>query len=108
MYMKLLTPVIDCGVEGKNLPFTFDTGASGTNLSVRYYNQFRGMSGTWKKGHTKSFGAGGQWFADAQALSAALIGSVDAEVRLLVKGSRMNRLERVVESLTAPDRARAQ
>lgn len=59
MYMKLLTPVIDCGVEGRNLPFTFDTGASATNLSVRYYNQFRGKSRTWQKGHTKSFGAGG-------------------------------------------------
>jgi len=59
MYMKLLTPVIDCGVEGKNLPFTFDAGASGTNLSVRYYDQFHSAARTWKKGHTKSFGAGG-------------------------------------------------
>lgn len=38
MYLKLLTPVIECGVEGKNLPFSFDTGASGSNLSVRYLN----------------------------------------------------------------------
>ena len=41
MYMKLLTPVIECTVEGKNLPFSFDTGASGTDLFVRYYNLFR-------------------------------------------------------------------
>ena len=49
MYMTLLTPVIDCGVEGKNLPFTFDTGASGTNLSVRYYNQFHSEARTGRR-----------------------------------------------------------
>jgi predicted aspartyl protease len=59
MYMKLLTPVIECVVEGKNLPFSFDTGASGTNLSARYYERFRSESGTWKKGKNKSAGAGG-------------------------------------------------
>lgn len=59
MYMKLLTPVIECGVEGKNVPFAFDTGASGSILSVRYYNHFRNESRKWKKGYNKSFGAGG-------------------------------------------------
>jgi hypothetical protein len=59
MYMKLLTPVIECAVEGKNLPFSFDTGASGTTLSARYYERFRSESGTWKKGKNKSGGAGG-------------------------------------------------
>jgi Aspartyl protease len=59
MYLKLLTPVIECAVQGRNLPFSFDTGASETNLSVRYYNQFHGDSREWKKGKTKSFGAGG-------------------------------------------------
>jgi UDP-N-acetylmuramoyl-tripeptide--D-alanyl-D-alanine ligase len=57
----------------------------------------------------ESFGTGGQWFADATALSAALIAGADDSVRLLVKGSRTNRLERVVEALTAaPARARAE
>jgi UDP-N-acetylmuramoyl-tripeptide--D-alanyl-D-alanine ligase len=68
-----------------------------------------------------SFGAGGQWFADAQALSSALArdlaggggpqagasgptsaaagGHRAAGVRLLIKGSRVNRLERVVDML---------
>ncbi len=59
-----------------------------------------------------SFGAGGQWFADAQALSAALArdlgggagrsghaAGAGAGVRLLIKGSRVNRLERVVDML---------
>jgi predicted aspartyl protease len=59
MYMKLLTPVIECVVEGKSLPFSFDTGASGTNLSARYYERFKNESGTWKKGKNMSGGAGG-------------------------------------------------
>ncbi len=59
MFMKLLMPVIECGVDGKDLPFSFDTGASGTNLSIRYYKQFRRAVGSWKKGQNKSFGAGG-------------------------------------------------
>ena len=59
MYMKLLTPVIECTVEGKNLPFSFDTGESGTDLFVRYYNLFRTGSKAWKRGKSKSFGAGG-------------------------------------------------
>jgi hypothetical protein len=59
MYIKLLTPVIECSVEGKNLPFSFDTGASGTDLSVRYYDRFHSESKEWKKGKSKNFGAGG-------------------------------------------------
>jgi hypothetical protein len=59
MYMMLLTPVIECGVEGKNLPFTIDTGASETNLTARYYDRFRSEARTWKKGTNKGFGAGG-------------------------------------------------
>ncbi len=59
MYMKLLTPVIECGVEGKELPFSFDTGASSTELSYRYYERFRAQAGSWKKADSKSAGAGG-------------------------------------------------
>jgi UDP-N-acetylmuramoyl-tripeptide--D-alanyl-D-alanine ligase len=50
-----------------------------------------------------SFGAGAQWFADVPALTAALAGALRAsgsEVRVLVKGSRFNRLERLVDVLT--------
>ena len=49
-----------------------------------------------------AFGAGGESFADvpalARALRAALAGAAD-DVRVLVKGSRFNRLERVVAAL---------
>jgi UDP-N-acetylmuramoyl-tripeptide--D-alanyl-D-alanine ligase len=50
-----------------------------------------------------SFGAGALWFADVSALSNALtqaLATGGAEVRMLIKGSRFNRLERVVVALT--------
>ncbi len=49
-----------------------------------------------------SFGAGAEWFADAQALANALstaLATSGQSVRLLIKGSRVNRLERVVDAL---------
>jgi UDP-N-acetylmuramoyl-tripeptide--D-alanyl-D-alanine ligase len=55
-----------------------------------------------------SFGAGAQWFADAAALTAALtreLGQAGPQVRLLIKGSRVNRLERVVDALAADSTA---
>jgi UDP-N-acetylmuramoyl-tripeptide--D-alanyl-D-alanine ligase len=56
----------------------------------------------------EAFGAGGQWFADAQSLAAALARSLHPQVRLLIKGSRMNRLERVVAALTGAPAEAAQ
>jgi UDP-N-acetylmuramoyl-tripeptide--D-alanyl-D-alanine ligase len=47
----------------------------------------------------QAFGAGAEWFADTTELSKALDAVVTSDVRLLVKGSRANRLERVVEAL---------
>jgi len=55
-----------------------------------------------------SFGAGAQWFTDAAALTAALtreLGQAGPQVRLLIKGSRVNRLERVVDALAAASTA---
>ena len=51
----------------------------------------------------ESFGAGAQWYADAAGLTQALSHALEgpgAEVRILIKGSRFNRLERVVDALT--------
>ena len=50
------------------------------------------------------FGAGGQWFPDTEGLTHELLRTLAADnaaagVRLLVKGSRVNRLERVVAAL---------
>ena len=47
----------------------------------------------------ESFGEGAARFSDATQLSQALKGALSSDVRMLVKGSRVNRLERVVEAL---------
>jgi UDP-N-acetylmuramoyl-tripeptide--D-alanyl-D-alanine ligase len=51
----------------------------------------------------EAFGAGAQCFADVPALAAALRTALEAtpDARVLVKGSRSNRLERVIEAVAA-------
>ena len=49
-----------------------------------------------------SFGARAGWYDDAAQLSEALAASLEPGVTALVKGSRVNRLERVVERLVVP------
>ena len=49
-----------------------------------------------------SFGARAGWYASAADLGDALAASLEPGVTALVKGSRVNRLERVVERLVAP------
>jgi len=48
----------------------------------------------------KSFGDNAEWFPDAAAMARALETEADAGVRMLIKGSRSNKLERVVDALT--------
>jgi predicted aspartyl protease len=59
MYMRGLTPVIESEANDKPLLFTFDSGASSTDLSVRYYELFRAQADSWKKETIESAGAGG-------------------------------------------------
>jgi Aspartyl protease len=59
MFMDGLTPMIECGVNGKNLLFDLDTGANGSMLSVRYFKGFKAQSGSWKKAKHEGSGAGG-------------------------------------------------
>jgi len=59
MFMNGLTPIIECKVEGTALPFSFDTGASGTDLLLRYYERFQSEAKSWKKRKYKTAGAGG-------------------------------------------------
>jgi len=47
-----------------------------------------------------SFGVGAEWFADADSLIQRLQAELAPGVTVLVKGSRINRLERVVQALT--------
>jgi len=46
-----------------------------------------------------SFGAGAERYRDAAELTRALDAAITPDVRLLIKGSRVNRLERVVDAL---------
>jgi len=48
----------------------------------------------------ETFGSGAEWFADADSLTRRLQAEIAPGVTVLVKGSRINRLERVVQALT--------
>jgi UDP-N-acetylmuramoyl-tripeptide--D-alanyl-D-alanine ligase len=48
----------------------------------------------------EAFGTGASWHSDTESLARAVDASLNAEVTVLVKGSRSNRLERVVAHLT--------
>ena len=48
----------------------------------------------------ETFGTGAEWFADAESLSRRLQAELAPGITVLVKGSRINRLERVVQALT--------
>jgi UDP-N-acetylmuramoyl-tripeptide--D-alanyl-D-alanine ligase len=52
-----------------------------------------------------SFGPGAERYGDAAALAQALNVALTSEVRLLVKGSRVNRLERVVDALSSAEQS---
>ena len=67
-------------------------------------------TGTLARLSVETFGAGASWFADNSKLAAGLSaeltptqsGSATVDVRMLVKGSRFNRLEQVVAALVGP------
>ena len=56
--------------------------------------------GTQSARAVESFGAGGEWFADADSLIRRLQAELSPGVTVLIKGSRVNRLERVVQALS--------
>jgi UDP-N-acetylmuramoyl-tripeptide--D-alanyl-D-alanine ligase len=47
----------------------------------------------------ETFGAGAEWFADADSLIRRLQAEISPGVTVLIKGSRVNKLERVVQAL---------
>jgi hypothetical protein len=40
LYMNLLTPLLQCKVEGRDVVFSFDTGANNSFFSIRYSREF--------------------------------------------------------------------
>jgi UDP-N-acetylmuramoyl-tripeptide--D-alanyl-D-alanine ligase len=56
--------------------------------------------GTQSSRAVETFGQGGEWFADPNALIRRLQAELSPGITVLVKGSRVNRLERVVQALT--------
>ena len=52
------------------------------------------------------FGAGASHYEDVGELTRALDAELSADIRLLIKGSRVNRLERVVEAIAIPPHVR--
>jgi len=61
--------------------------------------------GTQSSRAVETFGPGGEWFADPNALIRRLQAELSPGVTVLIKGSRVNRLERVVHALTGGDKA---
>ena len=55
----------------------------------------------------EAFGTGGEWFPGTDALAARVLALLAPGVTVLVKGSRLNRLERVVAALAPADAAAA-
>jgi UDP-N-acetylmuramoyl-tripeptide--D-alanyl-D-alanine ligase len=47
----------------------------------------------------EAFGAGAEWYSDADTLLRRLQSEISSGVTLLIKGSRVNRLERIVQGL---------
>ena len=83
IFMRGQTPAIECEVAGEPLLFTFDTGASGTDFSVRYYERFRQLASSWRTRTVESGGAGGtvrrQMFVQPQV--ELMVGGADVSLR---------------------------
>jgi UDP-N-acetylmuramoyl-tripeptide--D-alanyl-D-alanine ligase len=76
-----------------------------SHVEIGAYARERGVKRMFATGPlstlaVEAFGGGAHWYPDTDALSRAVDADLHAGVTLLVKGSRSNRLERVVAHLT--------
>jgi UDP-N-acetylmuramoyl-tripeptide--D-alanyl-D-alanine ligase len=79
--------------------------ARDSHVEIGRYARARGVQRVFATGPlsmlaVESFGSGATWYPDAESLARAVNEELSADVSLLVKGSRSNRLERVVAKLT--------
>jgi len=79
--------------------------ARSSHVEIGQYARERGVQRLFATGAlsmlaVEAFGSGASWHPDTQSLARALNEALSADVTLLVKGSRSNRLERVVASVT--------
>ncbi|MGH8220717.1 MAG: UDP-N-acetylmuramoyl-tripeptide--D-alanyl-D-alanine ligase [Steroidobacteraceae bacterium] len=80
--------------------------ARASHAQIGAYARERGVERLYAMGElaqlaVESFGAGAEWYPDAEALARALDAALAREASVLIKGSRVNRLERVVAALAA-------
>ena len=75
-----------------------EIGTLARSLGVERLYTFGSLAGL----AADSFGAGAERFDDANALARVLAAALDPDVLLLIKGSRVNRLERLVDALAVP------
>ncbi|MBZ5722301.1 MAG: aspartyl protease family protein [Acidobacteriia bacterium] len=59
LYMEQLMPLLACHLDGRELPFAFDTGATTTNFSARYFRDFPKDFAALKTKKSGLSGAGG-------------------------------------------------
>ena len=79
--------------------------AASSHVDIGAYARAQGIQRVYATGPlsrlaVEAFGPGALWFADTEALARAVDAELTPQVCLLVKGSRSNRLERVVAALT--------
>jgi UDP-N-acetylmuramoyl-tripeptide--D-alanyl-D-alanine ligase len=78
--------------------------AEASHVDIGRYARERGVARLFATGKlatlaVEAFGAGAAWFPDTETLARALDEQLTSEICVLVKGSRSNRLERVVGAL---------
>jgi UDP-N-acetylmuramoyl-tripeptide--D-alanyl-D-alanine ligase len=98
------------GMPGRSWLAMGDMGELGehardSHVEIGQYARARGVERLFATGPlstlaVEAFGAGASWYPDTDSLARAVDAALTADVTLLVKGSRSNRLERVVASLT--------
>jgi UDP-N-acetylmuramoyl-tripeptide--D-alanyl-D-alanine ligase len=76
-----------------------------SHVDIGRYARERGIQRLFATGPlatlaVEAFGSGAVWYPDTETLARAVGAALHTDVTLLVKGSRSNRLERVVAALT--------